>query len=124
MQFYTSTFSADVGLLSSAKLKFLYQASLGRMDIPQSVLHVSMRIEKSGSDKFTENLCPGIPSPPITTGVTASITCSRVRCVHSLLFISSLKVISLPLLGRIARIFGKHRFKSDMLTALISSTEA
>jgi hypothetical protein len=47
-----------------------------------------------------------------------------VRCVHSLLFISSLKVISLPLLGRIARIFGKHRFKSDMLTALISSTEA
>jgi hypothetical protein len=71
------------GSLISAKLKLPYQLSRGKTDIPQSALHVSMRREKSGSVRLTENVVhPGNPSPPPPPrilGVTASMIPSRVR---------------------------------------------
>lgn len=136
------------GSLISAKLKLPYQSSLGNIDIPQSALHVSMRREKSGSVRLTENVHPGDPSPappPRILGVTASMIPSRVRWVHSLFLISSLKVIlfvvlflppspvltslsppTAPAQSRLLdwMISGKQRLRSDRLTALISSTDA
>ena len=124
--FFLSSPSSSVGLVISARLK-LRQSSRGMIDTPQRLLHVSTRIEKSGLDKLTENLYPGISSssPPfITMGATASITRSRLRCEQSLNFISTLKVISLPSLDKRAGLLGMICFKRDVATALISSTDA
>ena len=151
--------------LISAKLKLPYHSSRGKMDIPTSALHVSMRIEKSGSVRLTENdalhpagntsspprpwfvppRAPSSPAPPPSrsNGVTASMIPSRVRWVHNLLLISSLKVMFVGLvllpsstLGSLSppppaaacfldwMMTGRQRFRSARITALISSTDA
>lgn len=68
--------------INSARLKFLYHSCLGNIDTPQRVLMTSMRIAKSGSVSFTENLHPYffsgssslLLSLPMRIGVIASMT--------------------------------------------------